>query len=353
MGITANTTAKLTSQHGLLYNYLTNNFSKDFAKKYLEANEEGIKLAKNIIEKENIECDFEKQDAYVYTNIKTELKKIKEEVDTVHVLGGDTEFVTKLELPLDVLGAIKFKNQAKFHPLKYLISILNYLEKTNCNLYENSKVIDVKKKDNGYDVITENYKVSSKYVIIATHYPIVNFPGIHFLKMYQDRSYVIAIETKEKLFDGMYISSKSPGYSFRTVKYNDKELLLIIGGAHKTGDKAVNIESVYIDLENYAKSIYPDARVLYKWSTEDCISLDKVPYIGDFSKLMPNVFVATGFNKWGMTSSHIAAQIILDKIQGRRNKYEEIFSPARFEPIKNREEVRKQYKAGCKIINTK
>lgn len=229
MGVTANTTAKLTSQHGLFYNYLTNIFSKEYAKKYFEANEDAIKLTKSIIEKENIECDYEEQDAYVYTKVESELPKIKEEVDAMKAFGVNAEFVTKTGLPFDILGAVKLKNQAKFHPLKYLIGILDYLETTNCNLFEHSKVIDVKKKDGFYSVITNDYTVTSKYVVLSTHYPIINFPGLHFLKMYQDRSYIIAIETGEKLFDGIYISSESPVISFRTAKYGGSELLLIAG----------------------------------------------------------------------------------------------------------------------------
>jgi len=236
-------------------------------------------------------------------------------------------------------GAIKYKNQASFHPLKYLISILKHLEGTTCNLFEKSKVIDIKKNNSSYDVVTEYYIVNAKYVVIASHYPIINFPGLHFLKMYQDRSYIIAVDTKEKLFWGMYITSESPEISFRTAKFGDSEILLVAGGDHKTGDKAVNVESAYIDLESYIKTIYPNASVMYKWCTEDCVTLDKVPYIGQFSKLMPNVFVATGFKKWGMTTSHVAAQIISDKIQGKSNEYEEVFSATRFEPIENRKEM--------------
>ena len=229
MGVTANTTAKLTSQHGLFYNYLINNFSQGFAKKYLEANENAINLAKSIIAKENIDCDFEKKDAYVYTKIESELHKIKEEIDSLQLLDFEAEFVDRINLPFDVLGAIKFKNQAQFHPLKYLISTLNYLEKTSCNLYEDSKVIDVKMDNGNYNVITEEYTVNAKYVVLATHYPIINFPGLHFLKMYQDRSYIIAVQTKEALFDGMYISSESPEFSFRTAIFNDERLLLVAG----------------------------------------------------------------------------------------------------------------------------
>lgn len=247
-------------------------------------------------------------------------------------------------------GAIKFKNQAKFHPLKYLIGILNTLEKNDCHLYENSKVIEVKEKTGGYEVTTDEYKVNSKYVVLATHYPIINFPGFHFLKMYQDRSYIIAIETKEKLFEGVYITSESPEFSYRTAKFGDKELLLVAGAGHKTGDKAVNIESAYIDLENHIKTIYPDAKVLYRWCTEDCVSLDKVPYIGEFSNFMPYVYMATGFKKWGMTSSHIAAQIISDEIQGISNDYEKIFSSVRLSPIANKEEFGANLKQTVKSL---
>jgi len=246
-------------------------------------------------------------------------------------------------------GAIKFKNQAKFHPLKYLVSILNYLENKNCKLYEDSKVIDVKKNSNSYNVITEEHIINAKYVVIATHYPIINFPGFHFLKMYQDRSYIIAVETKEKLFDGMYISNESPEISLRTAKFNNKDILLVAGGDHKTGDKSANVESAYIDLENYIKTIYKDIRVLYKWCTEDAITLNKIPYIGEFSKLMPNVFMATGFKKWGMTTSHISAQIISDKIQGIPNEYENIFS-AKLEPINNKEELGNNLKQTVKSL---
>ena len=338
MGVTANTTAKVTSQHGLFYKYLIDTFCKEDARKYLQANEEAIRTVKQNIDENNIECDFEYQDAYVFTNDEMELSKIQDEVASVNGLGLKAEYCTKTPLPFDVLGAIKFPKQAQFHVRKYLVSLLKVLENKGVSIYENSKVVDVKKEDKKYKVITEEGSVTAKYVVITTHYPIINFPGYHFLKMYQDRSYVIAIETKEKLFEGMYISSETPVRSFRTIKDGDKRLLIVSGSDHKTGENSTDLDECYIQLEKYIQKIYPDAKVKYKWSTQDCVSLDKVPYIGEFSKLMPNMYMATGFKKWGMTSAHVAGKIITDKILGKHNPYEKLFEATRFQPLKNHKE---------------
>ena len=338
-GVTADTTAKITSQHGLIYNYLINEFGKEKAAKYLYANEEAIKRVKDIIDENNIDCDFEFKDAYVYTNDEKELVKIHQEVEAVKSLNFDAEYCTETSLPFKVLGAIKFKNQAQFNIMKYLQAILKILENKGVEIYEQTKVVDVNKKDNGYNVITENEKtIQANYVVLTTHYPIMNFPGFHFLKMYQDRSYVIAGETSGDLPNGMYITSDSPTISFRTIKKGDKELLSIGGSDHKTGDNTTFLDENYEQLEKYAKTLYPDFQVQYKWSTQDCISLDKVPYIGEFSKMMPQIYIATGFKKWGMTTAHVAARIITDKIIGNEKEYDEVFSSLRFNPIKNHKE---------------
>ena len=339
MGVTANTTAKITSQHGLLYNYLLNTFGFETAKDYLDSNEEAIKTIKNIIQKENINCDFISQDAYVYTCDKSNVQKIVDEVSSVTSIGFNAEYVTKSPLPFPIEAAIKFPNQAQFHPRKYLLSLLKILEKKNLNLYENSKVINIKHVKDKYEVSVNNNTITTKYLVMASHYPIKNFPGMYFIKMYQDASYAIGVELDEDIFDGMYISCDTPVTSFRnTPLENGKKLLIVGGSGHKTGDTNVDIESSYINLENYIKSIYPKSKIKYKWMTEDCISLDKIPYIGEFSKFLPNMYVATGYKKWGMTTSHVAAKIISDKILGKENPYEKIYTATRLEPIKNGKE---------------
>lgn len=339
MGVTANTTAKITSQHDLLYDYLLNSFGFDTAKGYLDSNEDAIKIIEDIVKKENIDCDFLSQDAYVYTCDKSNVQKIVDEVSAVTSLGLKAEYVTECPLPFKIEAAIKFPNQAQFHPRKYLLSLLQILDKRNVNIFENSKVIDIKHVKDRYEVYVNNNKITAKYLVMACHYPIKNFPGMYFIKMYQDSSYAIGVELDKDVFDGMYISCDTPTASFRNAPYDNGKKLLIVGGSgHKTGATDVNIDDSYTNLENYIKSVYPKAKIKYRWMTEDCVTLDKIPYIGEFSKFLPNMYVATGYKKWGMTTSHVAAKIISDKILGIDNPYEDIYTATRLEPIKNSKE---------------
>jgi glycine/D-amino acid oxidase-like deaminating enzyme/nitrite reductase/ring-hydroxylating ferredoxin subunit len=337
---TGNTTAKITSQHNLFYDYLIHSYGKKFAADYLTVNEKAIQNMKEIIDTEKIKCDFAYQNSYVYTTKKSELNAIKKEVSAVDSLGFPCEFVTKTGLPFEIEGAICFKKQAQFHPLKYLYGLCRSITAHNGKIYTHTVVSGIEQETNtSYLVSTNQATVKSKYVIVASHYPFINFPGFYFLKMYQSTSYLIAIDAKKTLFNGMYINPSSPTFSYRTAKYDGKELLLIGGGDHKTGHPSC-YQDTYGILEQEAKKFYPNCEILYRWNTRDCIPLDKIPYIGQYSPTMPNVFVGTGFKKWGMTLSNVAANIIVDKICDKDNKYEYLFKPSRLKPIKNRDEMK-------------
>ena len=338
--VTGHTTGKITSQHGLFYDYLINSYSKKFASDYLEVNEKAIENIKEIIDSERIKCDFEFQNSYVYTTKGSDLEAIKKEVKAVESLGFPCEFVTKVGLPFKIKGAICFKNQAQFHPLKYLYGLCNSIISNDGKIYTNTTATNVEKfLDYTYLIFTNRHQIRAKYVIIATHYPFINFPGFYFTKMYQSTSYVIAVDTKKTLFNGMYINNSIPVFSYRTAKFGEKKLLLIGGADHKTGQPTC-YEDSYGLLEKEAKKYYPECDILYHWSTRDCISLDKIPYVGEYSSSMPNVFVGTGFKKWGMTSSNVAAQIVVDKICEKKNKYEYLFKSTRLKPIKNYDEMK-------------
>lgn len=336
---TGHTTAKITSQHGLFYTYLVETYGEGFAKDYLSANQEAIENIKNIIDDEKINCDFERQSNFVYTTNPNEVAQIKKEVDVLNALGFPANFVTKTGLPFDVAGAVQFKNQAQFNSIKYLNGLTKCISKNNGEIFTNTTVTDVKKIGDNFYIFTPNNVVTSKYVILASHYPFVNFPGIYFFKMYQASSYVIGVDVKKTINNGMYITASDPTFSFRTANYNGKKILLLGGCGHKTGTPAP-YEDTYGTLENYAKQLYPNCEILFRWDTRDCITLDKIPYIGRFSNVMENIYVGTGFNKWGMTTSNVAANIVCDMILGKENKYAYVFDSTRVHPIKNRIEVK-------------
>ncbi|MDP4117698.1 MAG: FAD-dependent oxidoreductase, partial [Bacillota bacterium] len=186
------------------------------------------------------------------------------------------------------------------------------------NIYENSFItsIDIKKGV----AQCNNIKITADKIIVATHFPFINTHGSYFLKMYQHRSYVIALENAPNI-DGMYLEEKMDGLSFR----NYENLLLIGGGDHRTGKSGGN----FAVLREFAKNAYPNAHEKFCWATQDCMTLDNVPYIGQYSKSTPNLYVATGFNKWGMTSSMSSAIILTDMVTGKKNEFEEVFSPHR------------------------
>lgn len=336
---TGHTTAKITSQHGLFYTYLVDTYGESFAKDYLSANQDAIENIKNIINNEKINCDFERQSSFVFTTNPSEVSQIKKEVDILNSLGFPANFVTKTGLPFEIAGAVQFQNQAQFNPIKYLNGLANSITKNHGEIYTNTTVYDVKHSDDMFYTFTPNGVISSKYVILASHYPFINFPGIYFFKMYQSSSYVIGIDTKKTLNNGMYITASSPTYSFRPANYNGRKILLIGGSGHKTGTP-LSYEDTYGALENYAKQLYPNCEILFRWDTRDCITLDKIPYIGRFSNTMDNIYVGTGFNKWGMTSSNVAANIVCDMILGRKNEYVYVFDSTRIHPIKNRTEIK-------------
>ena len=312
-GNTKNTTAKITSQHDLIYSKLIAEFGEEKARQYAKANELAIKKYKEIIEDKRIECDFEEKPAYVYSL--NEVDVLKEEVEAAKNLGIDAEFVQEANLPFKINGAVKFNNQAQFNPLKFLKGISNELV-----IYENTRALEIKENL----VVTSGGNITANNIVVATHYPIMNAPGYYFMKMHQERSYVLALENTSEI-DGMYIDLNKEGYSFRT--YNN--LLLLGGISHRTGENEEG--GSYDELRKVAKKLYPKAKEKYYWSAQDCMTIDGIPYIGRYSSETPNIYVATGFNKWGMTSSMVSAMIISDMILEKENDFSEIFSPRRFD----------------------
>ena len=337
---TGNTTAKITSQHGLFYDYLINSFGLKQANDYLYINNKAILEIKNIIDSEKIDCDFEFQDSFVYTTSKEDLEAFYNEEKALKTLNFNSSLLSSCSLPFDVECALKFPNQAQFNPLKYLYSLCDIIIENGGKIFCDTCCFDFKMQDQfNFAYCMNGNFVKSKYLIIASHFPFKNFPGFYFSKMYQSTSYAIAFETNEPLFNGYYINNTPPLFSYRTALYNGKRIGIIVGSDNKTG-KMVSYDNTYGILESEIFKFYKDAKILFRWNTEDCISLDKLPYVGYYSSLLKNVFVATGFKKWGMTLSNVSANIICDMILGKENDYLYLFDSTRLKPIKNFDEVK-------------
>ena len=305
-GMTKGTTAVLTAQHDTLYTDIEKRFGREHAWLYLDANVEAVDSFRAL--SAAIPCDFRDVPSVMYTA--KDPDALRREARLVRALGVEAEFTTDLPLPFPVSGAVRFPGMAEFHPLKFL-----YGAAAGLNIYENTKVLRIK----GHFAETERGRVRAKKIIVAAHFPPWYPRGLYFMKLYQKRSYVIALEGAQKLDftldnhdpDGVYMRSFG-------------DLLLIGGGTHRTG-KSGGFETV----RQFAETYYPGARERYAWINQDCVSLDGVPYIGRYSPQMRDVFVATGFNLWGMTSSMIASDILTDMVQGRKSEFAGVFAPDR------------------------
>lgn len=306
-GTTGRTTAKITSQHGLVYHRLVKEFGADAARLYWQAQETA--LARYRILSRGIGCDFEEKDNYVYSlNAPGQLEK---ELAALERIGAPARFVRELPLPFPVAGAVCFPAQGQFHPLQFLAGIVRDLP-----VYERTRALAWAP---GL-VRTERGVIRAEKVIAATHFPFVTNHGGYFLKLCQHRSYVLALKNGPDV-GGMYVDAAKTGMSFR----NWNGLLLLGGGGHRTGKKGGGWQA----LEDAARRYYPGAGTVCRWAAQDCMSLDGMPYIGPYSGSTPGLYTASGFNKWGMTGSMLAAELLTDLVLGRRNPYAELFSPSR------------------------
>lgn len=328
-GTTGHTTAKITAQHGLIYDELIQNIGKEQAKLYYEASMDAIQFIKNTIEENAIDCDFSEEDAYIYTNSENYINQLKAEENAYKELGIEGAIVSQLPIDYPVKAALMMKNQAQFNPLKYLLPLIEYIQKAGGLIFENTTATDVDYGEKPIVITREGLKISCKFVCACTHFPFYDGLGFYPTRMYAERSYLIAIKPEKEITGGMYINAEQPTRSLRLMNFNGEKILLIGGENHKTGQGIPTIFH-YEALEEFARENFGIKEFLYRWSAQDLTTLDKVPYIGRITNNHNNVLVATGFRKWGMTNSTVSALLLRDIITEKENRYEEVFSPSRF-----------------------
>lgn len=329
-GTTGHTTAKVTAQHGIIYDEFINHFGEEKAKMYYNASDSARAFIKTTIEELSIDCDYEEHDAYIYTNSEKELNKLEKEAKAYEKLLIPGKLVDAMPLKsLPMKKALVMEGQAQFHPVKYLASLVDSIVKHGGQIFEKTTAVDMEEGTNP-KVMTRNGKtVTSNQVICCSHYPFYDAAGFYFARMYQERSYVVAIKSHEPYPGGMYLSAETPTRSVRSTPIGEGHLLLLGGEGHKTGH-GINTMKHYEALANFGSDVLGVTDIHYRWSAQDIYTLDKLPYIGHFTSSSENIYIATGFRKWGMTNGTAAANLLTDLITKGASPYAELYTPSRF-----------------------
>lgn len=333
-GTTGHSTAKITAQHDLIYDEITTQFGHELAQQYADANQAAIKTMAELVEKLNLSCDFQWKPAYVFTQQDDYVQRIEKEAEAAAQLGIEAEYLDKLDLPFPVKAALRFPNQAQFHPRKYVLALAQQISGQGSEIFEETKVTGIEEGSPVSTIIThKGYKVRAEKIVLASHFPCHDGLGLYFARMYPERSYILALRSGQQLVEGMYVSAENPGRSLRTYSDGDEELLLVGGEHHKTA-QGQEEEVHYENLLNFARDNFPIQKVVYRWSAQDYTTMDKLPYIGSV-RPGAGIYVATGFRKWGISTSTVAALLIRDLIKWGNSPWQEVFSPGRGVKLKS------------------
>jgi glycine/D-amino acid oxidase-like deaminating enzyme/nitrite reductase/ring-hydroxylating ferredoxin subunit len=345
-GVSGHTTAKVSALHQLIYAELIDRHGEDKAKLYGESNLAAIDRLAELIATHSIDCDFERRANYTFATDEAGLSKIKDEVDATRRLGLPGSFVESLDLPFSVTGAIVFPDQAQFHPRKFALAIAATLPGDGSHVFEQTRVETV--KDEGpCRVITEGGPtVSAQDVVVTTNLPILDL-GLYFAKSYPQRSYLVAGHIDDQQApQGMYIGVGDGYHSIRTAPAEDGGRLLIVGGeGHKVG-KDDATDDRFVQLERYLQDAF-SVTPQYRWSSQDCVSFDKLPYIGPLTPAHQHTYVATGFSLWGMTKSVMAAAMLCDRILGRDNPWTDLYESTRPAPFVTQTSIQQNLEVGA------
>lgn len=329
-GVTGHTTAKITAQHGMIYDEFIQHFGAEKASLYYQACMDAKKLIEDTIQTHHIDCDYSQEDAYIFTNSDEYVPQLETEKKAYDQLDIPGELINSMPLDIPVKSVLKMKNQAQFHPLKYLKVLVDEAVNNGLQIYGNTTAVDIEYNKHPTIITRDECRINCNYVIQASHYPFYDGQGFYPTRMYPERAYIIAVKTPEKFPGGMYINAESPSRSIRSVNMDGEDLWLIVGENHKTGQGKSTMKH-YEALQDYAEKHFGISEFVYRWSAQDLTTMDKLPYIGSVTKNEENVYVATGYRKWGMTNGTIAAKIITDRILGNDNPYSDLFTPSRFQ----------------------
>jgi glycine/D-amino acid oxidase-like deaminating enzyme/nitrite reductase/ring-hydroxylating ferredoxin subunit len=328
-GTTGHTTAKITAQHDLIYDEFISHYGKDNARLYYEANNEALQFIKQTVKEHEIDCQFTEEDAYIYTNSNEYGEKISKEFKAYQELGIMGDLREQIPLPFTTKSAVVMKNQAQFNPVPFLTHLADHIIQLGGQIYEQTTVVGVTKENPAMVKTSDGHQITCNYVISSSHFPFNDRNGYYFARLHAERSYAMLAKIEKNYPGGMYLSAENPKRSLRSVMVNGEAMVIIGGESHKTGQGICTFQ-YYESLKQFGEEIFGLRDILYRWSAQDLVTLDKLPYIGQELEDVPNLLVATGYRKWGMSTSVVAAILNSKIITGEKSPYQELFSPLRF-----------------------
>jgi glycine/D-amino acid oxidase-like deaminating enzyme/nitrite reductase/ring-hydroxylating ferredoxin subunit len=334
-GVTGYTTAKVTSLHGLAYAKLTRTFGEPGARAYGEANEEAIAQIARLVHELGIDCDLERLPAFTYTEDPRRIPAIEAEVEAAQRVGLPASFSRDIGLPFPVQGAVRFEQQAQFHPRRFCLGLAGAIDGDGGHVFEQTRALDIRL---GFPptVKTEHGSLRAEHVVLATHLPFFDPAGL-FARTSPSRSYALAVTLADPAPPGMYLSADPATRSVRPLVDGGNQAVLA-GEEHKVGHGR-DTHAHYQALEGWAHERFAVRAVDYRWSAQDYLPADDVPYIGQLIPGYGRLHVATGFKKWGMTHGAVAAMLLRDHISGRPNPWSGLFKATRLRPLASAKEV--------------
>ncbi|MCO4261949.1 FAD-dependent oxidoreductase [Pseudarthrobacter sp. MDT3-26] len=328
-GVTGHTTGKVTSLHRLAYTELARRHSNDTARIYGEANQAAVEHVAQLVAEEAIDCDFRRVANYTYAESDDALSLVRAEANLAARLGLPAAFTTDVPLPFPVKGAVRFDGQAQIHAVKYLRGLARAVNGEGSFVYEQTRAQQV--HDGSPAVVdTEHGTVRARGIIVATNVP-WGGQGLFYLRSHPHRSYLVAGRVDTPPLDATFISADEPMRSILTTSVNGTSYVLTGGEGHRVsepGDTAAR----YRRLAAFAHDRLGVEKIAYRWSTQDGIPLDGLPYAGLMSPAAKHVYVITGLRKWGLSNGTAAALILADTLSGRENPWASVFNSNRFTP---------------------
>jgi glycine/D-amino acid oxidase-like deaminating enzyme/nitrite reductase/ring-hydroxylating ferredoxin subunit len=328
--VTGRSTAKITTQHGLIYRHLIDTFGIDRAQRYAEANRRGAEQIAGWIDQLGIACDLERKDAYAYTCSRTQRQQVEAEAEAAGRVGFDCELLDRAPLPFDTAAALRFSDQAQFNPAKYLVGLALAIEAAGGRIFENSRMVSVK-TDDQWQVTGEAGRIDAKQIVIATNLPIAG--AIEYDSRAQPRCHIAMAfrAPHDSVVDGMFIGVDEPTHSLRMGRDDEGALLIALGPKFNTGQDG-DVAKRFRELDRWVRKSFDVGDVAWRWANEDYDTADRVPFVGAPSDKEPGLYVATGFNGWGISNGTAAGMLIADKIRGRSNPWMQLYDPRRPSP---------------------